>query len=92
MGALACWASNWPMWRSSSRGRSDTSTTNRMTSASGMLVTAASTMNSPSRVWGWWMPGVSTKTVWLIASVRTPRMRRRVVCGLGETMATFWPT
>src|SRR5271156_2321435 len=41
---------------------------------------------------GWWMPGVSIRTIWASSRLRMPWMRLRVVCGLGETMATFWPT
>src|SRR5213594_3781004 len=38
------------------------------------------------------MPGVSRKTTCASGSVRMPRMRLRVVCGLGVTMATLAPT
>src|SRR5882724_6558690 len=38
------------------------------------------------------MPGVSRKTTCASRSVRMPRMRLRVVCGLGVTMATLAPT
>src|ERR1700722_10589126 len=38
------------------------------------------------------MPGVSTSTIWASSRLRMPWMRLRVVWGLGETMATFWPT
>src|SRR5262249_49987528 len=38
-----------------------------------------------------WMPGVSRKAIWPRASLKMPTMRLRVVCGFGETMATFWP-
>src|ERR1700722_6341809 len=38
------------------------------------------------------MPGVSTSTIWASSRFSIPWMRLRVVCGLGETMATFWPT
>src|ERR671919_482132 len=37
------------------------------------------------------MPGVSRKAICPRGSLRMPTMRLRVVCGLGETMATFWP-
>ncbi len=38
------------------------------------------------------MPGVSTKTICASSRVRMPRIVRRVVCGLGETIAIFSPT
>src|SRR6202021_3541915 len=38
------------------------------------------------------MPGVSTRTIWASSRFRMPWMRLRGVWGLGETMATFWPT
>src|SRR5207248_2789773 len=34
-------------------------------------------------------PGVSTKAICARGRVTTPRIRDRVVCGLGETIATF---
>src|SRR5512135_3542142 len=37
------------------------------------------------------MPGVSTKTSCAASVVRIPSWRLRVVCGLGETAAIFWP-
>ena len=41
---------------------------------------------------GLWMPGVSKSTIWAPGRFTTARMRLRVVCGLSETIATFWPT
>ncbi len=41
---------------------------------------------------GRWTPGRSTRTSCEPAVVATPRIARRVVCGLSETIATFWPT
>ena len=41
---------------------------------------------------GLWMPGVSKSTICPSGLFTTARMRLRVVCGLSETMATFWPT
>ena len=38
------------------------------------------------------MPGVSKSTIWPSGRLTTARMRLRVVCGLSETIATFWPT
>src|ERR1700737_5417162 len=37
------------------------------------------------------MPGVSRNAIWPRGSLRMPTMRLRVVCGLVETMETFWP-
>jgi hypothetical protein len=37
------------------------------------------------------MPGLSMKTVWPRSVVLMPRMLMRVVWGLSETMAIFWP-
>src|SRR5712671_1240361 len=37
-------------------------------------------------------PGVSSRATWAPGRETTPRMRERVVCGLGETMASFWPS
>ena len=37
-------------------------------------------------------PGRSTSTSWMSPTVDTPRIARRVVCGLSETIATFCPT
>src|SRR5262245_61069675 len=59
------------------------------------LFTAACTMRSFMRCMGLCMPGVSSSTIWPSGgSLRwsTARIRLRVVCGLSETIATFWPT
>ena len=53
---------------------------------------AASTIRRFIRCIGLWIPGVSMNTIWPPAALRTPTMRWRVVCGLSETIATFWPT
>ena len=37
------------------------------------------------------MPGVSTNTTCTSGRVSTPRTCVRVVCGLSETIDTFWP-
>jgi hypothetical protein len=37
-------------------------------------------------------PGVSTMTTWAEGSLMMPKMRLRVVWGLGVTMATLVPT
>ncbi len=52
----------------------------------------ASTMRSFMRCIGLWMPGVSKRTICPSGRLTTARMRLRVVWGLSETMATFWPT
>src|ERR671924_1376239 len=41
---------------------------------------------------GRWTPGRSQKTIWTSSRVATPRIARRVVCGLSETIATLRPT
>ena len=42
---------------------------------------------------GRWTPGRSVSTSCHSSTrVATPRIARRVVCGLSETIATFWPT
>ena len=46
----------------------------------------------PSRVRGLWRPGVSTSTIWPSGRCSTPRTAERVVCGLSETIASFWPS
>ena len=40
---------------------------------------------------GFTSPGVSKNTSWSAPLVSTPIMRVRVVCGLRDTMAIFWP-
>ncbi len=37
------------------------------------------------------MPGLSMKMIWPFSVVLMPRMLIRVVWGLSETMAIFWP-
>ena len=44
-----------------------------------------------SLVFGLWKPGVSRKQNWQSPSVRTPKIRVRVVWGLEETIAIFSP-
>src|SRR5271163_3096728 len=39
-----------------------------------------------------WRPGVSINKICASASLRIPRIRRRVVCGRGVTIATLCPT
>ena len=56
------------------------------------LRTAVSTMRRFIWCMGLWIPGVSKSTSWAPGRAMTARMRLRVVCGLFETMATFWPT
>ena len=63
----------------------------RTRSTSSARVRAASTMHRLSAPFAWWMPGVSTNATCPSGRVTTPRMRLRVVCGLGETMAIFSP-
>src|SRR3954449_2571953 len=49
-------------------------------------------MRSVSGSRGRCTPGRSTSTSCQASAVATPRIARRVVCGLSETIATFWPT
>ena len=69
-----------------------TSITQTASSTCPRLFTAASTMRWFMRCIGLWMPGVSKRTICPSGLFTTARMRLRVVCGLSETMATFWPT
>ena len=73
-------------------GRPVASTTSTTTSASRSASMAASTIRRFIRCIGLWMPGVSMNTICAAGVLRTPTMRWRVVCGLSETIATFWPT
>ncbi len=49
-------------------------------------------MRSVSASRGFWTPGRSTSTSCASPRIATPRIARRVVCGLSETIATFSPT
>ena len=50
-------------------------------------------MRSVSASRGRCTPGRSVSTSWKRSgAVTTPRIARRVVCGLSETIATLWPT
>ena len=57
-----------------------------------MLRVAVSTMRRFISCIGLWMPGVSKSTICAPGRFTTARMRLRVVWGLSETIATFWPT
>ena len=46
----------------------------------------------PSRVFGLWIPGVSTSTAWKVGWFTIPRMAWRVVLGCGEVIAILLPT
>ena len=85
-------ASRVPKYWSPPPTASVASATAQTTSAWLMLCTATSTIRTFRRCSGRWMPGVSMNTIWPPSPLRTPRMRVRVVCGLSETIATFWPT
>src|SRR5689334_456348 len=45
-----------------------------------------------SSVDDWWIPGVSTNTIWAARKVSTPCIAVRVVCGRGATMASLVPS
>ncbi len=50
-------------------------------------------MRSVSASRGRCTPGRSVSTSWKRpGAVTTPRIARRVVCGLSDTIATLWPT
>ena len=53
---------------------------------------AVALSRSPSAVTGLWIPGVSTNTSCTSGRFTTARTWVRVVCGLSDTMLTFWPT
>ena len=67
------------------------STSWRTRSTSDRVPRTRSLSRWPSRVRGLWRPGVSTSTIWPSGRCSTPRTAERVVCGLSETMASFWP-
>ena len=46
----------------------------------------------PSRVFGLWMPGVSTSTAWYSGLLTMPRIAWRVVLGCGDVIAILLPT
>src|SRR5579885_221322 len=82
--------------RSSSRSAgsldSPAAITPSTTSPSANARRAASTIRRFSSRPDSWTPGVSMMRSWASESFRIPRMRRRVVCGRGVTIATLWPT
>ncbi len=80
------------MKRSPGPGGSVTSASHSTTSPCPMLLVAVSTMRRFISCIGLWMPGVSKSTIWAPGRFTTARMRLRVVWGLSETIATFWPT
>src|SRR3989442_11716056 len=49
-------------------------------------------MNAPGFPAGACSPGVSTNTICVPGRLRIPVMRLRVVCGRGDTIASFSPT
>src|SRR3954447_18615446 len=68
-------------------------TTNSAASASASSDSTRRCMREVSASRGRWTPGRSVSTSWnRSGTVTTPRIARRVVCGLSETIATFWPT
>src|SRR5687767_11180293 len=73
-------------------GRTEASTTSTTTSTSRMASRAVSTIRTFIRWVGLWIPGVSTNTAWASGYCLTPTIRVRVVWGLSETIASFWPT
>ena len=66
-------------------------TTNSAASASLSSDSTRFCMREVSASRGRWTPGRSVSTSWNSGVVSTPRIARRVVCGLSETIATLWP-
>ena len=66
--------------------------TNRQPSASSSSCSTRRCIRSVSASRGRWTPGRSTSTSCQPGPLATPRIARRVVCGLSETIATFAPT
>ena len=69
----------------------DMSTTNNITSVSFMEKYASLLSNLPNLFLGLWIPGVSTKTIWVSSSLYIPWMLFLVVWGLLEVIAIFLP-
>src|SRR6267143_795165 len=65
---------------------------NSARSASASVCSASRTMRALRPPFAACSPGVSSRATWASSRVITPRIRLRVVCGLGLTMASFWPT
>src|SRR6266550_1520793 len=63
----------------------------RARSASASDCSARWTMRAFRRPLAVWRPGVSSSATWASGRVMIPRIRARVVCGLGLMMASFWP-
>ena len=78
-------------WVSFSHG-SEASVTSTARSTSETEDPTCRTMYSPRELRARCRPGVSMNTSWVAPSVSTPVMRVRVVCGRGDTMATFSPS
>src|SRR2546426_6734084 len=68
------------------------STTRQTRSTSSTARRAVCCMKAPSLPADVWSPGVSTKTICAPGRFLMPVIRLRVVCGRGETIASFWPT
>src|SRR3990170_755738 len=76
--------------------RSRQSSTKRTASPSPSATSTVRCIRSVSRSRGRWKPGRSTRTSWYdspgaVSPFAIPRMRRRVVCGLSDTIATLPP-
>ena len=68
------------------------STSKTIISASSAPPQAAATIARSNRRRGLNSPGVSTKTICVLPSIATPRIRARVVCTLWVTIDTLAPT
>ena len=79
------------MKRSPAPIRSRAERTKRTASTSPRDWSTVRCIRSVSRSRGRWKPGRSARTSWKSGPFAIPTTRRRVVCGLSETIATFPP-
>src|SRR5881392_4173683 len=79
------------MKRSPAPIRSRAESANRIASTSSNDASTVRCMCSVRASRGRWNPGRSTSTSWWSSPFAIPKIRRRVVCGLSETIATLPP-
>src|SRR5436190_6638177 len=79
------------MKRSPAPMRSRAERTRSTASTSSKAVSTVCCIRSVSASSGRWKPGRSTSTSWWSSPLAMPKIRRRVVCGLSETIATLPP-
>jgi hypothetical protein len=80
------------LWVAESMAGGPASMRKSTTSAPDSVCSARCTMRALSPPRAECRPGVSSSATCASGRVTTPRILPRVVCGLGETMATFCPT